>query len=858
MHVYWFEATPWDPIAGAATTVRATSAELTKAVTLDSGAEWLPVLRDGPVTSLSVFDGAAIQASRLSSGKIECYANDTLIDYWAGLMWHSRPIKIYEALINLTDPVNPVFPSTIAETTLIFDGQVASFDADQCSFELTSTKPSGKIAASTYAGTGGAEGLAGLKNTPKPWASGQHFNRRPVLVHPGLQMYQVHGYGAIEELTNVRERGIVLDQTRVAHANIAALIAATVAQTEIHVCLASGMFRLGFTPFGDITADFKGDNLGGFSARLGVIIKRLLTGPAAWSLAKIDTASLDNLDSSLPHDAFCFDDGGTDIVDMLNSLLTPIGAYWDVDEANGEIYVGLFRKQAVPTHTISSGNGLLLLDPDIMPTRDPFWRNRIGYLFNPTVIEQPFDADGIAEAIGVEPGANVSLGDQLLRDEKFASKWPVVNGVTVIATTRSRTGFAAQIGMRPNEKVRFLYNPENVADRVRCRPGQTMFVAGRLSYPNDQCYHIVDGEYCLFDGCHEIISYDEEKPNFSLNVYLQWLDSLGFMIKEDMLQTVQSTAIFPIEIFGNAQAPELAEFVTLAVGYDPIAKGRGVWEFYEPLLSNHQPGSDITALSAQTQELASDVTIMCDPNGEPLLGQLPVTLMNKHKVGALNRQQEANWVFDYPPDWTVTIDNQPGSVHRGEITLNTVPASGSITVKSRIDTVELTGSIKVTRQIQGQEATPSTQIKRAFLPVVTTGFVPIFDPFAFTVASSGAATLAFVAEYTLTDDGQASLIAKWQQSADAISWTDIGAPQTGTLSQRALIISEFVDDYDFRFGYFKGPPNPSFEPLIIPGALSIGHVLTGLTPGLSYFRIVARASDPSSLILTGEASIKNG
>lgn len=429
MIIYWLEAQPWNPVTNAAVTLRATSIDIAQAVQLDHDqAEWLPVLKSGPTTQMSVFDGAAIQASRSTFGKIDLLAGDEAIDHWVGYQWAQRPITIYAATIDLSNPAAPVFPATKAALTVIFQGEIDTYDADKATLTLSIKQPSGKVASASYAGTGGMEGPVTLKGVVKPWASGEHFNRAPTLVDSGLQLYQWHGYGPSEELTNVRERGIILDQTRVTHANAAALLAATVQPTEIHVCLAVSAFRIGFTPVAEITCDFKGDNTGGYSARLGSIVKRLMTGPAGLALASIDTSTLTNLDSDIPHNAWCYDESGTDVVDVLNQLLAPVGAYWDVDEATGEFYVGLFRRAGAVTFEVGDDRGEQLIgNPDILPTRPPFWKNRIGYLYNPTVLNfegftsevwQLLNSKGKVTYGGPLPSAaNSSVGDLHVGDD---------------------------------------------------------------------------------------------------------------------------------------------------------------------------------------------------------------------------------------------------------------------------------------------------------------------------------------------------------------------------------------------------------------------------------------------------------
>lgn len=387
MLVFWLTATPWDATAGAAATVRATSIDMGQATTLNN-VEWLPVLAEGPTISTTVFDGAAVTSTPSTVGEVVLTAQLGEIDAWADYVWNQRPCQIYYADVDVSDPTAPVWP-TFGSLTLIFDGVIETYDANKASFTLSVELPAGKVASSTYAGTGGINGAAEVKGVVVPWASGRHLNREAVLVDPALQLYQVHGYGPIEEFTYFRESGNLLDQTRVSQSTAAALAAATVAETEIHYCLAAGMFRLGFTPVGTITVDFKGDNGGGtFSARPGVVIKRLLTA-TGWSTSFIAQDSLDDLDASIPYDVFCYDDAGEDVLNLISNILTPLGGYWDVD-ATGTFFVGLFRDKGSVDFSVGEaalGATYDAFEFDELPTRAPFWRNRLGYAFNPTVFD---------------------------------------------------------------------------------------------------------------------------------------------------------------------------------------------------------------------------------------------------------------------------------------------------------------------------------------------------------------------------------------------------------------------------------------------------------------------------------------
>lgn len=387
MQVFWLEATPWDTDGGVDVTVRACSADLEPIVNFGGGQEWLPVLAAGPIFDTAVFNGQFTGSGDSTRGSIEVMAEAGEVDEWARYGWAARSVQIWTATIDSSDPLAPVYP---ASRTLIFDGEAESFDPDQAGIFLSVKKPNGTVAYETYAGTGGLEGSASLVDVVKPFAAGEHVNRPPVLVDPSKLLFQVHGYGAIEELIAVRERGLELDQTFVPHATSTSLLAATVPATEIHYHLDSGSFRLGFTPAGNITADFIGHKVGASPAAttLAGVVAALLVS-SGWSVLKIDDDSFGYVDGQLPYTVTYHDEAGEDVLSAITNLMLGAGGYWDIDEL-GNFYIGLVG--SVGTEDFSIGDeDLGVADYDIseidhVPVRPPFWRTRVAYARNPQVM----------------------------------------------------------------------------------------------------------------------------------------------------------------------------------------------------------------------------------------------------------------------------------------------------------------------------------------------------------------------------------------------------------------------------------------------------------------------------------------
>lgn len=148
-----------------------------------------------------------------------------------------------------------------------------------------------------YLGSGGVEGGDELKGKPKPVALGAVGNVDPVylgIVDLGagigsLDTYQVH-YRAVSSITAVRIRGVA--QT---------LTGGTPGVGQARVFNDLGMFQLGGTPDGAVTADVRGDSVGGYVSSLGGVVKRMVgsLGPQ-FGIDEIDPLSFGFAEVDLP------------------------------------------------------------------------------------------------------------------------------------------------------------------------------------------------------------------------------------------------------------------------------------------------------------------------------------------------------------------------------------------------------------------------------------------------------------------------------------------------------------------------------------------------------------------------------
>lgn len=133
------------------------------------------------------------------------------------------------------------------------------------------------LLSASYAGTGGAEGAGSLKGTLKPWTSGTCLNIEPVLIDAAYWVYQVHGYGAVNDITTVYEFAQEITGYVGSVSTYADLIALTLAPGQWAKAPAVGMFRLGGQPSQKVTCDVEGAKDGStFPSTVSAIIEHLI------------------------------------------------------------------------------------------------------------------------------------------------------------------------------------------------------------------------------------------------------------------------------------------------------------------------------------------------------------------------------------------------------------------------------------------------------------------------------------------------------------------------------------------------------------------------------------------------------
>lgn len=287
------ELQPLDTIAGSRKMLRASSAN-DPAVTGLNNVIWRPAISEEAVIGIRLFkgdfDGEASPAGANLSVQIDQWL--TIEPNVRKFLWAGASVKLYAGVSGQAWP----WP-------VVMDGVVDGFSAEGNKVKLqlkVNTEPfEAEILTLKYAGTGGAEGGIDLKEKTKPWLLGRCFNVEPILINSVDNVLQFSAYGAIQAVNVLYERGSDFGPSIGNYANYAALVAASIPPGKWATCLAEGMVRLGAPPYGVITGDVDGDNVGGtWWRKTGEIITRVATN-AGVSGGQIEGASFTALDTAL-------------------------------------------------------------------------------------------------------------------------------------------------------------------------------------------------------------------------------------------------------------------------------------------------------------------------------------------------------------------------------------------------------------------------------------------------------------------------------------------------------------------------------------------------------------------------------
>ena len=305
-----------------------------------------------------------------------------------------------------------------------------------------------------YGGTGGADGISTLAGRLKPYCAGYVFNVTPVQISTALLVWQV-SYSSVTAISAVRDAGVALTPGA-DYATWDLLAAATIAGGTYATCKALGLFRLGSSPAGDVTADVTGDadtieGQVGPTTR-GRIVRRIATAIGAVRFSdvdQIDFAAFQAFESAQPAPVGWYWDGAQPVTkaEAIAEVLAGCLGWWLV-RPNGQLAIGQAEDPAAlsPTLVLSWPTAALsdsrLGEPQMADTIAPRRATLIGWQRNYTIQARSSLAgsvsDGQAQIFGL-PSRYVTQGDQWL-----ANNYPASPIVTLDGGYRDQADAAAE------------------------------------------------------------------------------------------------------------------------------------------------------------------------------------------------------------------------------------------------------------------------------------------------------------------------------------------------------------------------------------------------------------------------------
>lgn len=364
----------------------------------------------------------------------------------------------------------------------------------------------------------GIEGVADLKDKPMPRLYGKCNNVTPICVNTSLLIYQLHD-AALNAISGVYDNGVglVFGADR---ADNAALQATAPASGGFDTCLAEGLFRLGSTPAGTITADAV-QGAAAANRTAGQIIKSLAVEKLG--AAYIVEQSIIDLDKAAPYVVGVYT-GGEDktTTEILDMLCGSVGAWWGFDNLGN-----FWAKQLtapVSTQSVMTLTQAEILSIDRTATADgdkgvPVWRVNIDFSRNWTVQNSGLAGSVNNNQLTFEPGN----GTQLTTDRRALLAMQYIRTKAEDAAVKTTHMLAPEIIVPTTLDALADANTEAARvlalRKVRRDRLQVKVAAKAIQYP--------DGGYWDDEAISELLA---TRYNHTSVVYNNWLYIIGGIV----------------------------------------------------------------------------------------------------------------------------------------------------------------------------------------------------------------------------------------------------------------------------------------------------------------------------------------
>lgn len=355
--------------------------------------------------------------TQIGFGVVELINTDGALDALIDCAFDGQPIKIWRGEADAAFSTFTALLSATMDQPTLTVGAV-TFRLRDYLYALDVALQPHKYAGSNSL-PNGAEGVAtDIKGHPKPLLWGKVYNISPPQVNTALLMYQVSD-GAVYSVT-AYDKGVALT-AGTAHATYAALEGATPTAGTVDTWLAGGLFRLGSTPTGQVTADVVQTSSAANHTAAQIIKAVALSA----GLTNINAADATALDAAQSAELGIWIDAESKPLDVIEQIKLSVGAYVTID-ATGYLRMGLL--------TVPSGSPVATLDDrsnysvDLVASADtergiPAWRVNLGYRRMHTT-QQPNELAGaVTQARVSEVG--VEYRQATASDAAIKTVWPL-------------------------------------------------------------------------------------------------------------------------------------------------------------------------------------------------------------------------------------------------------------------------------------------------------------------------------------------------------------------------------------------------------------------------------------------------
>jgi hypothetical protein len=712
------------------------------------GETWWPAIAQLPSISYDFFDGGFRGDIGNPSGSfslsMQAYPD------MASAIWSDASFSLYQMDFD---------SSAITNLRALFSGRIRSqprFSAGRAEIDFESDdRWLDEVLLDTYAGTGGLEGPDELEGTVKPLLLGAPRFAPGVLIDAVNNVYQLSAYGAIEAVEAAYDRLSCLGASSGDHADLTALLAASIANGSWATCLALGLVRLGAPPDGQVCFHVRGDAVGGWSRVPGALVNRIATIAGG----TVASTSLSTINSTRPYNLSLAIVDQITPRELIQSIASSVKAVAGVNWA-GELFLAPIAITSAVKTLNSDGTALPpVADVTQLPVDPPFWR---------------------------------------LATE--AEKTWVVHGSADIAYQYNFRGAYSE------ERVYRLDDVVSVDDGSTWRFIGDDPVAGSVPSDENTDWERRSAATDIHAIGGNIITHASEDapgfPEFSINgtgdrhVDLEGRRYVQMSVEEGTI-TVDGEAL---TIGGEV----------LVQGWrrvDPVARIGGAYGLtIQNSSGDNTVDSDLLNNYQRTVSYGEEVAIDADANGT-ILTQFPLEIPITAFLGNTNVSSDADFSIILPAGIDGEINNTPGSANRGKLLINSFEAQGPIQIKVQfadglIQRKELNIPLRFGTAPVGGGAGSSSVKDLSWDNVSTDSYVQITDdPLVVQSDASGNLKFRFYSTYTGNNGAEITAVARYRESGG--SWSDAATEKVGSPV-------EVVPPVNYGFEPEPGYTNPGY------------------------------------------------